>query len=137
MSKAHERCKNWTGVCENFKASLLQRAWVLVCDILVLWVMNGVCVFSMSKLCSVAIPGSGAGAGEMSVCVCECERKGRERCVFPIRIYRINFFVCFVCFIFPSLTLKMVLISVNDLIFLFSYFLFNQTKKLITISEIL
>lgn len=39
---------------------------------------------------------------ERWVCVCEWERKGRKRCVFPIRIYGINFFVYLFCLFYFS-----------------------------------
>jgi len=70
MSKAPERSKNWEGAGKHFDVSVFQHAWESVHDIHVLWIVNGVCVFSKSQLHrGVATPGSGAATGERSVCV--------------------------------------------------------------------
>lgn len=72
MPNALESNKKQTGAWESFNASLLQQAWEFVRDILVLWVRDGVLVFSTSQLhCSMATAGS--------LCVSMCvSGRGRE-----------------------------------------------------------
>lgn len=86
MSKALERSENWKGASDHFNVSVFQHAWESVHDILVVWVVNSVRVFSMSQLHrSMAAPGSGALSGERSGCVAGRGRDGGKM-FFPVRI---------------------------------------------------